>query len=48
MHFEEGAVVAPGPQVEALKNRMEQIWEYGETFEPRDITKAMNGLFPRK
>ncbi|KAL3923040.1 MAG: hypothetical protein SGILL_001875, partial [Bacillariaceae sp.] len=44
MHFEEGVVLAPGPQVEALKNRMEQLWEYGETFEPRDITKAMPGI----
>jgi hypothetical protein len=44
MHFEEGVVLAPGPQVEALKRRMEQLWEYDVTFEPRDITKAMPGI----
>lgn len=44
MHFEEGAVLAPGPNVEALKTCMEQLWEYGETFEPRDTTKAMPGI----
>lgn len=44
MHFEEGVVLAPGPQVEALKKRMEQLWEFGETFEPRDTTKTMPGI----
>ncbi len=44
MHFEEGVVLAPGPQVEALKRRMEQLWEYDVTFEPRDITKAVPGI----
>jgi hypothetical protein len=44
MHFEEGVVLAPGPQVEALKKRLEQLWEYGVTFEPRDITNAMPGI----